>query len=81
MISKVKVYPINPKADKIFGQKCYPTVSAVPGKIDLVVISVDLSMTPPVLEDCAKKGVHSVVIVSGGGKELGGERAAYEELK
>ena len=75
---KGKVYPINPKADKIFGQKCYPSVSAIPGKVDLVVISVDLSVTPPVLEDCARKGVHSVVIVSGGGKELGGERAAYE---
>ena len=78
MISKEKLYPINPKADKIFGQKCYPSVAAIPGKVDLVVVSVDLSMTPPVLEDCAKKGVHSVVIVSGGGKELGGERAAYE---
>ena len=79
---KGKVYPINPKPGKIFGLKCYPTVSAVPGNVDLVVISVDLSITPPVLEDCAKKGVHSVVIVSGGGKELGGERAAYEaEIK
>ena len=75
---KGKVYPINPKADEIFGQKCYPSVSAIPGDVDLVVISVDLSVTPPVLEDCAKKGVHNVVIVSGGGKELGGERAAYE---
>jgi 3-hydroxypropionyl-CoA synthetase (ADP-forming) len=75
---KGKVYPINPKADKIFGQKCYPSVSAIPDKVDLVVVSVDLSVTPPVLEDCAKKGVHSVVIVSGGGKELGGERAEYE---
>ena len=75
---KGKVYPINPKADKIFGKKCYPSVAAIPGTVDLVVISVDLSVTAPVLEDCAKKGVHSVVIVSGGGKELGGERAAYE---
>jgi len=75
---KGKVYPINPKADRIFGQKCYPSVSAIPGRVDLVVVSVDLSMTPPVLEDCAKKGIHNVVIVSGGGKELGGERAAYE---
>lgn len=75
---KGKIYPINPKASKIFGRKCYPSVASIPGKVDLVVISVDLSITPPVLEDCAKKGVHSVVIVSGGGKELGGERAAYE---
>ncbi len=75
---KGKVYPINPKADKIFGRKCYPSVADIPGKVDLVVISVDLSIIPPVLEDCAKKGVRSVVIVSGGGKELGGQRAEYE---
>jgi 3-hydroxypropionyl-CoA synthetase (ADP-forming) len=75
---KGKVYPINPKAEEIFGQKCYPSVAAIPGNVDLVVISVDLSMVPPVLEDCAKKEVRSVVIVSGGGKELGGERADYE---
>ena len=73
-----KIYPINPKVDKIFGKKCYPSVAAIPGKVDLVVVSVDLSKTPEVLEECAKKGVHSVVIVSGGGKELGGERAEYE---
>jgi len=75
---KGKVFPINPKQEEILGIKCYPSLSAVPEKIDLVVICVDLSVTPPVLEECAKKGVHSVVIVSGGGKELGGERAAYE---
>ena len=79
---KGEVYPINPKADTIFGRKCYPSVSKIPGSVDLVVISVDLSVTPPVLEDCAKKGVHNVVIVSGGGKELGGKRADYEaEIK
>jgi len=75
---KGKVYPINPKVDKIFGQKCYPSVAAVPGSVDLVVISINLSTTPMILEDCAKKGVHNVVIISGGGKELGGERATYE---
>ena len=75
---KGEVYPINPKADEIFGRKCYPSVADVPGSVDLVVVSVDLSRTPEVLEDCAKKGVHSVVVVSGGGKELGGERADYE---
>ena len=30
------------------------------------------------MKDCAKKGIHNVVIVSGGGKELGGDRAAME---
>jgi len=75
---KGKVYPINPKAEEILGIKCYPSVDAIPEPVDLVVVCVDLSVTPPVLESCAKKGIHNVVIVSGGGKELGGERADYE---
>ena len=75
---KGKVFPINPKQEEILGIKCYPSISTIPEKVDLVVVCVDLSVTPPILEECAKKGIHSVVIVSGGGKELGGERAAYE---
>jgi 3-hydroxypropionyl-CoA synthetase (ADP-forming) len=75
---KGKVYPINPKAEEILGIKCYPSLEAINDKIDLVVVCVDLSVTPPILEACAKKGIHNVVIVSGGGKELGGERADYE---
>ena len=79
---KGKVFPINPKQEEILGIKCYPSISAIPEKVDLVVVCVDLSVTPPILEECAKKGIHSVVIVSGGGKELGGERAVYEaEIK
>jgi 3-hydroxypropionyl-CoA synthetase (ADP-forming) len=75
---KGQVYPINPKAEEILGLKCYPSLEAITGPVDLVVVCVDLSVTPPILESCAKKGIHNVVIVSGGGKELGGERADYE---
>lgn len=79
---KGKVYPINPKQKKILGIKCHPSLTAIPGKVDLVIVCVDLSITPPILKECAKKGIHSVVIVSGGGKELGGKRAEYEaEIK
>jgi len=75
---KGKVYPINPKQKKILGIKCYPSLEAIPGKVDLVVVCVDLSACPPIMKTCAKKGIHNVVIVSGGGKELGGDRAAME---
>lgn len=72
------VYPINPTQESIFDIPCYKSISDVPDDVDMVVVSVDLSRTPPILEECAKKDIHSVVIVSGGGKELGGERAEYE---
>ena len=75
---KGKIYPINPKEKSILGIKCYPSLDAIKDKIDLAVVCVDLSQCAPIMLSCAKKGIHSVVIVSGGGKELGGDRAAME---
>ncbi|MEE9535439.1 MAG: acetate--CoA ligase family protein, partial [Nitrosopumilaceae archaeon] len=68
---KGKVYPINPKQKSILGIKCYPTLDAIPAKVDLVVVCIDLAACGPIMKTCAKKGIHNVVIVSGGGKELG----------
>ncbi len=75
---KGKVYPINPKQKSILGIKCYPSLDAIPAKVDLVVVCIDLAACGPIMKTCAKKGIHNVVIVSGGGKELGGNRAAME---
>ena len=75
---KGKVYPINPKQKSILGIKCYPSLDAITAKIDLVVVCIDLAACVPIMKTCAKKGIHNVVIVSGGGKELGGNRAVME---
>ena len=75
---KGKVYPINPKQESILGIKCYPSLDAINEKVDLVVVCIDLAECGPIMEICANKGIHNVVIVSGGGKELGGDRAAME---
>ena len=73
-----EVYPINPKASEILGIPCYPSLASINKPIDMVVVCVDLSVIPPILEECARKDIHNVVIISGGGKELGGERAELE---
>ncbi len=75
---KGKVYPINPKQESILGIKCYPSLDAINEKVDLVVVCIDLAECGPIMNICANKGIHNVVIVSGGGKELGGDRAAME---
>ena len=33
------IYPVNPKEKKILGLPCYPTVSAIPGPVDLALIT------------------------------------------
>ncbi|HUT05175.1 MAG TPA: 3-hydroxypropionate--CoA ligase [Nitrosopumilaceae archaeon] len=75
---KGKVYPINPKQESILGIKCYPSLDAITAEVELVVVCIDLAECGPIMKTCAKKGIHNVVIVSGGGKELGGNRAAME---
>ena len=32
------LYPVNPKRDEVQGIKCYPSLEAVPGPVDLAVL-------------------------------------------
>jgi 3-hydroxypropionyl-CoA synthetase (ADP-forming) len=72
------VYPVNPTRDEIMGLRAYPNLAATPDDVELVVAVVDLSHIPSLIEEAAAKGVYSLVVVSGGGKELGGERLELE---
>ena len=72
------VYPVNPVRDEIMGLQTYPNLAATPEDTELVVAVVDLFQVPVLIEETAAKGVHSLVVVSGGGKELGGERQELE---
>ena len=68
-----KIYPINPKADEILGQKAYPSVMDVPDDIDLAVIVIPYSYVPDVLVECGKKKIPAVVVISAGFREAGME--------
>jgi len=65
-----KIYPVNPKEKEILGVKCYKKVTDIPGKIDLVLISVPAKIVPAVLKECAEKKVHNVIIISSGFGEI-----------
>ncbi|GIU71373.1 MAG: CoA-binding protein [Candidatus Nitrosocaldaceae archaeon] len=75
---KGEIYPINPKRDEIFGLKCYKSLTDIGKPVDLVIVCVDVLQVPALMEEAAKLGIHNFVIISGGGKELGGERAEAE---
>ncbi len=74
-----KVYPVNAKGySEIMGLKAYKSLDEIPDRVDVIVVTVDLKFVPDLLRSAANKGVHNFVIISGGGKELGGERATIE---
>jgi 3-hydroxypropionyl-CoA synthetase (ADP-forming) len=77
---KGKVYPVNAKGySEIMGVKAYKNLLDVKDPVDVVIVTVDLKFVPDLLTECGKKNIHNMVIISGGGKELGGERAAIEK--
>ena len=76
---KGQLYPVNPKANEVLGEKCYSSVSDVPEKIDLAVIAVPAKIVPLVAEECGKKGVKGLIVVSAGFSETGREGTQLEK--
>lgn len=68
---KGKVYPINPKADKILNYKAYASLDDIPGSIDMASIVLPASIVFEALKACAKKNIEIVTIISSGFSEVG----------
>ena len=66
-----RIYPINPTADMILGLKSYKSVLDVKERIDSAVIAIPAAAVAPVLEECGKKGIRGVVLITGGFSETG----------
>jgi acyl-CoA synthetase (NDP forming)/RimJ/RimL family protein N-acetyltransferase len=65
------LYPINPDARHVRGVPAYKSVLDVPDDIDLAVVAVPASAVQEVVDQCASRGVHGLVVISGGFGERG----------
>lgn len=68
---KGKIFPINPNAKKILGKEVYPSVLAVKDKIDTAIIAVRAETSLKVVEECGKKGIKNLIIITSGFAEVG----------
>ncbi len=73
------VYPVNPKRSSVLCVKAYPSIGAVPEKVDLAVITTPASSVPGLIRECAAAGVPGAVIISAGFKETGQRGAELEK--
>lgn len=67
------VYPVNPSAPVVQSVVAYPTLLAIEGPVDLVVIAVPAIGVVETARQCATKGVKSLVVISSGFAESGSE--------
>ena len=73
-----KIYPVNPNIQELLGQKVFPDIGAIPDEIDLAVIMTPRQVVPTVLEQCVKKAIDSVLIITQGFAEADEEGKALQ---
>jgi predicted CoA-binding protein len=62
-----EVFAVNPNAEQVEGDRCYGSVSSIPGGVDGVVIVTPASASVEVATDCAAAGVPRVWLHRGVG--------------
>ncbi|WP_457755945.1 CoA-binding protein [Thermodesulfatator indicus] len=62
-----KVIPVNPGQKEILGQKCYPSISAIPEgeKVDTAVIFRRSDMVLPIVEEALSRGIKNIWLQEG----------------
>jgi acyl-CoA synthetase (NDP forming)/GNAT superfamily N-acetyltransferase len=70
------VYAVNPAADEVAGVRAVAAVGDIDGPVDLAIVVVPATQVPAVVEDCGRKGVPVVIVISAGFAEVGPEGAA-----
>jgi acyl-CoA synthetase (NDP forming)/GNAT superfamily N-acetyltransferase len=65
------VFPVNPSAGHVGSVRAYATLAEIPDAVDLAVIVVPAAAVAGVVEQCARKHVGGLVVVTSGFAELG----------
>lgn len=73
------VYPVHPKEEEVQGLRAYRSVLDLPEVPDLAVVVLPTHIVNRTVEECGRKGIRHVIVVSGGFREVGGEGIALEK--
>ena len=73
------VFPVNPKHQTLLGHRCYPSISAVPEKIDLAIVALPAPLVEQELDALREKGISRAILISSGFAEAGAEGIAMQK--
>ena len=60
------VYAVNPRARHVEGVTCVASVADLPEPVDLAVVAVPAAAVRGVAEDCGRRGVRALVVITAG---------------
>jgi acetyltransferase len=73
------VFPVNAERSSVMGIQAYPSIAAVPEKVDLAVLATPPETVPGLIAECADAGVQGAIVLSAGFKETGPAGLRLEE--
>lgn len=71
-----EVFAVNPNADEVEGDRCYPDLRSIPGGLDAVVIATRPETAEATMRECVELGIQRVWMHRGPGAGSVSEAAA-----
>ena len=73
-----EVFAVNPNAQQVEGDRCYPNLASIPGGVEAVVIGTRPSIGEATMRECAELGIRQVWMHRGPGAGSVSAAAAAE---
>ena len=73
-----ELFPVNPRAETVQGERAWPSLAAVPGPIDLAYILLGTQHVEAAIGECAARSVPVAVVLADGFAESGADGAARQ---
>lgn len=73
-----KVFPVNPKADRVLKYKCYHFIEEITEQIDLAIVVVPKRFVEESIDKLLNKNVKSILLITAGFREIGKEGEELE---
>ncbi|HQS82371.1 MAG TPA: bifunctional acetate--CoA ligase family protein/GNAT family N-acetyltransferase [Thiobacillus sp.] len=75
---KGAVYPVNPKHETVFGERCYASASELPAVPELALIATPAPTVAAIMDACGERGIRHAIVLSAGFREVGAAGVALE---
>lgn len=72
------LYPVNPRAETVLGERSYASIADIPGPVDLAYLLLGTDHVEGVIADVAAKGIPVAAILADGFAEAGPEGQARQ---
>lgn len=74
------IHPVNSETHEILGRKAFPSISEVPGDVDVVVLAVSAESVPIALDEAGAKGAAGAILIPPGFGAAGTREPQHEAV-